>query len=335
MPITLCQCGNKCQFPDSAIGKKARCRKCGQIFVIEVVKKHPPPEPAAERDGSIFDDLPDDFFRKPAPAAAVQETPSQTPPPPTDRFVDKLPAPSPTSGFAKDVLWTFLFPASIGKLATVIVITVAFLVASFLPFASFFVGAWFSAYLFSIIESSAGGDEDMPYPTMSDGFTDDLILPVIRWIGSWIVVFLPVGLYVALRADSGGMGVGDLIVGSDAGLAAILSLAGEEPVAVGLMLLGIFLWPMVVLCVALGGFSSLYRLDLILKTIVMTFPPYAITVGLIVAAGYLEQFLFQFAGTLAFLIAMVGIGIYLDMVTARLIGLYYHRFKHRFAWDWG
>ena len=32
---------------------------------------------------------------------------------------------------------------------------------------------------------------------------------------------------------------------------------------------------------------------------------------------------------------VVGISLYFEIVAMRVIGLYYHHFKHRFAWDWG
>ena len=32
---------------------------------------------------------------------------------------------------------------------------------------------------------------------------------------------------------------------------------------------------------------------------------------------------------------LIGLGLYLDVVAMRSIGLYYHHFKGRFAWDWG
>jgi hypothetical protein len=33
-------------------------------------------------------------------------------------------------------------------------------------------------------------------------------------------------------------------------------------------------------------------------------------------------------------IVLNGIGLYLDIVLVRLVGLYYHHFKSRFAWSW-
>ena len=39
-------------------------------------------------------------------------------------------------------------------------------------------------------------------------------------------------------------------------------------------------------------------------------------------------------GTFMLTVLLTGIGVYFDIVLMRLIGLYYHHFKHRFAWSW-
>ena len=35
MPTIHCQCGAKYRFPESSIGKRAKCKKCGTVFVLE------------------------------------------------------------------------------------------------------------------------------------------------------------------------------------------------------------------------------------------------------------------------------------------------------------
>jgi hypothetical protein len=39
-------------------------------------------------------------------------------------------------------------------------------------------------------------------------------------------------------------------------------------------------------------------------------------------------------GRLAMYGLITCLGVYLDIVLMRLIGLYYHHFKRRFAWEW-
>lgn len=58
MPRLTCQCGARYRFDDAVVGKKAKCKKCGSIFVIE-----------SEDEGIIpFADEPD-FFSEVAQAA--------------------------------------------------------------------------------------------------------------------------------------------------------------------------------------------------------------------------------------------------------------------------
>jgi hypothetical protein len=109
---------------------------------------------------------------------------------------------------------------------------------------------------------------------------------------------------------------------------------------------------MIVLCIAIGGFSAVFRVDLMVVTIIRAFPAYLVILGLIVGATvasyYInEALLAKFApapGTgLAGLLGkgmlihvlLTGATIYADVVSLRSIGLFYHHFKHKFAWNWG
>jgi len=100
--------------------------------------------------------------------------------------------------------------------------------------------------------------------------------------------------------------------------------------------------------VALGGFATLYRLDLIVLTIIKTLPIYLFTVALMFGAVFIEEKLLvavsggpqrpmsgTAGGILALHVLSRGLDIYLNIVLMRLIGLYYHHFKDRFAWSWG
>jgi len=147
--------------------------------------------------------------------------------------------------------------------------------------------------------------------------------------------------------------LGDLLAATN-GLAGIMALppAGLDPFKV-LVALGLFVWPFVVLCVALGGLGTVFRFDLMLVTISRSLGAYSITVALIWCSFFLEHTLstltfgkaaaaavtgtptVAFGATLAGRICVLTIGIYFDIVLMRLIGLYYHHFKQKFAWDWG
>jgi hypothetical protein len=104
-----------------------------------------------------------------------------------------------------------------------------------------------------------------------------------------------------------------------------------------LLLAGMVLWPMLALSVTMGGFSTLARVDLMALTIVKSLPVYLFTVAVVFGAflvlGVLDVVKEVF-GLFAAVI-VIGAGLYLQIVALRMIGLYYHHFKHRFAWSWG
>ena len=120
----------------------------------------------------------------------------------------------------------------------------------------------------------------------------------------------------------------------------------------GLVILGMFFWPIIILCVALGGFDFINHPGLILSTIVKTFPAYLFTVIMVfgvdwlghaltgavdtrLAPGDVEDVSIRLGSSILVSFFVTGITVYFEIVTMKLIGLYYHHFKDRFAWDWG
>ena len=94
---------------------------------------------------------------------------------------------------------------------------------------------------------------------------------------------------------------------------------------------------MTALCVAMGGFSTLARYDLLVVTVLKSLPVYVLTAGAVFVAlsrNYLLAAVVDVLGILGGAV-LIAIGLYLEIVAMRMIGLYYHHFKHRFAWSWG
>jgi len=265
-------------------------------------------------------------------------------------------APKVQRSYASDVLWTFLFPTTISNLITWVAIWIAM---SLTELACFFwplqlvVFAWYSAFRFAVIESAAGGETEIPFYSFSKDFVAETIASFFKWIGSWAVVMLPAMAYLIYIAYTGavsGQQVFDCLTG---GLVTLLQ-PGNISLAILplLVVIGVFLWPMVVLCVALGGFESLYRLDLIILTIIKSIGPYILTIVLMFLAVVAQEQLQTVTGVaiagrtaptvsgvlgsgMLLAILAIGLEVYFDIVLMRLIGMYYHHFKHRFAWDWG
>jgi len=379
MPKYTCACGARYRFPDSAAGKHARCKKCDAVFTL----------PEAEGDGLIPFAEDNDAFDEAARAAAAMPRQGELFVPPVGPgalsagALDGGPLgaiPRPTRTFAADVLWTFLFPTSAGNLMTFVGIWIFLVIASlvlrlasygFLFLVSIFATGfyvlmmgWYCAYQFSILESAAGGDENLPSMDLSVGWMSEALGSLIKWIGSWVIVLAPAICFrvwywsTGPAATAPGAASGwlpdwiDDLVACSGGLPGILALppAGIDPFKI-LVVLGLFVWPFVILCVAIGGFTALYRVDLIAATIVRSLGAYAVTVILMVGACVLEYLLASliiakaavgagttgsiFSPALVFDALLIGLTIYFDIVLMRLIGLYYHHFKHQFSWDWG
>lgn len=366
MPTTHCQCGAKYRYAESSIGKRARCKKCGAVFTL-----------TPEDDEGVIP-LADEHEMRDEMAAAAEQPRATAIPKQGEVFVPTgSPGAAGTHGlgpaaaasgtlpprsYASDALWTFLFPSSPGNLVTFIVLWGVIVVAplvSCVPLIGFFlwllVIAWYCAYRLEIVASAAGGDSDLPDLSGPQHLVD-LVDPFFKWVGSWIVVFIPALGYMILTWGQSGITGLDLLPMILGGIAGILSGSTSGAVTFDVLVyLGILFWPMVVLCVAIGGFATLYRLDLILLTIIKTFPYYVLTLILMFGAVFLKLGILELAGGglatqaqpgrgspaammgigLVLSILGTGIGIYCDIVLMRLIGLYYYHFKDRFAWSWG
>jgi hypothetical protein len=203
------------------------------------------------------------------------------------------------------------------------------------------------AFLFNVISQAASGEDDLPSLALSD-YWNDTIVPLFRWIGTWAVVLLPALIYVMYLSARGAPALATL----DPSVSGILGAAKDLIVLFILVLLGLFLWPMLALCVGLGGITTLGRLDLMLVTIAKTFPAYLFTAILVMGSFFLEGFIeeqvdiqiAQASGGIrttvtaaAITTGVIGVVVasYFEIVAMRCIGLYYHHFKHKFAWDWG
>jgi len=345
MPTCPCQCGAKYRVAEAAVGKKAKCHKCGAVFVLQ-----------EEDDGSTIPLAGDAQWEdKPAAAAPVVQQSAAV----RGSLGGEAPArpiispPTPARGYANSLLWTLLFPASAPNLVTFIVIWAVLAVGGRLPFISIVLGLWYAGYRFAVVETAAAGESDLPDVNYSTAWGYEMLYPVFQWFGSWVVVMLPAVAYTAVAAYRGSADVFDVLLALTGGVAGLLQTAGADPIPVILVCLGIILWPMIILCVALGGLTTVYRIDLILVTVFRSLGPYMVTLIVVGAATVTEVLLSsllaarmtggttpasagRLAGSAIVVRAMsTGITLYCNIVMLRAIGLYYHHFKHRFAWNWG
>ena len=126
------------------------------------------------------------------------------------------------------------------------------------------------------------GEENLPTLGLTEGFLDDIIVPLLKFVAAGTLAWAPAIIYTVAVAWAKGVGVDEVI-------------AGRSPVLLAISGLGMFLWPMLLLVIAVGGFSSVVRVDLILSTIVRTFLPYLAVCLLFASATALEHYAFALA----------------------------------------
>lgn len=126
MIITCPNCATQFEIPDEAYrpGRKARCSKCGHVFVLPVSQEEPadfpfmqPAEAAPQPDNAASRSLPDELASAgDMPDAAGDATPQETPPPaspddilPPGATSDATPDASQNAGGKKPKFWKRAF----------------------------------------------------------------------------------------------------------------------------------------------------------------------------------------------------------------------------------
>lgn len=336
-----CPCGARFSFAEKSLGRKAKCSRCGEILTLQ---------PEDEDFGIIaFADEPDDggdTFNDSGQPRFDTDSPAALPPSfPRDVIIETPDLEHPPADYASKLLDTVLFIKDPHNFVVYLMLVFLLCLADIvLPFGGIFgiigrflIFGWYCAFRFDIIGNAAAGDERIPNVASTEGVLDSIVLPAASWIGSWIVVLIPATIVAIVTA---GTGLSQVVTNFAPGTGAINTIkaiinAGQGTTVVTLAL-GLFFWPMVVLCASIGGFVSLVRLDLIIKTIIATLPSYILTVvvvyGTSVAVFSLVRVLPTNAGAQA---ALVAASVYLEIVAMRTIGLHYYFFKGRYAWSWG
>ena len=307
MDMIRCECGTEYRLTERLYGKRVRCKMCG----VEFTAPHP--------------DSPELHASPPTGDSSVDQY--------SAKAFDDDSGPS-LMAFWADCLRSFLFLRSVSSLITFAFLAMAAAVRVFLPFggcigqiALVIVAGWILGYLFHVIQEAASGENELPSFSLSEGWFDDVVVPLVKFLVSWLVVVWPALAFTIL--DS------------------IYRISGRLNLpfnpAVVLFGLGVFAWPMVILTTAIGGLSGLWRVDLMISTVSRSFVGYATTV----AATVLAYGAFQLAeellqarshadpsGLVAMGAGLEVLSVYAAIVAMRIVGLYYHHFKDDFAWSW-
>lgn len=361
MPRYECVCGAKYRFSEAHRGRKGKCRKCDAVFTL--VDESDPIPIAGEPEIKVSIDS---MSARQAGVAQPILYPSIAPGPCVIIKSDEDTRAKGPGGYWQSLLWTGLFAAQPRDLAIFLIICV--IVSAFEGLFGFtstmFMGTgilllgvwllykgWYASVRFAVVASAAAGDEHLPDLALGSNWLEDLFVPAIQWAGSWVAVMLPaIGFTIYYAYSLGGnQWSSSWILGTPAPNAFNVV---DENAFWGCVGLGLFMWPMTILCVALGGLSTLWRIDLMCLTILRTLPVYLLTVVIVVASeggGLLLQTAIyssiaplNASGGLAPLgdrmiaaFSSNAIRVYATIVMLRAIGLYYHHFKHRFTWNWG
>ncbi len=347
-----CACGAKYKFPDSAIGKKAKCKRCGAVFTLgDDTGPIPLADDASSGGGSLFDD---ELLAQAKSVPALRAFPEVTSAKSLTPNAQSATATATSARkYGEAILWTILFPASIYNFLSFIAIWIGLAIGGILPcFLSIIVSFWYAAFRFAVIESGAAGEKSLPQVGFSRDMIGDLIHDGFRWLGSWALALAPAVVYSLVQAGVDPAGLQQTASALANGVAGLMPGSGADRKLVTLIAVGLFMWPIMVLVITLGGFGCVYRVDLMLITIARSFPAYLVTLALALAATVAEQFLQDAVASgvgknagggagaavgsgLAMYVLFVGISLYCNIVMLRAIGLYYHHFKEKFAWDWG
>ena len=313
----LCRCGAQLLFPEAAVGRKARCRKCQTIFTVP-------------------DNQPVDILAL-APFVGDMESDRPAVASPGASRADEGPAGNGQPRFWGDLLDSLLVLADPGNIiACLVIVALNFLQGQlghamplgFGPMWVLVIGAWVlilgylcSFYLNTILET-AGGEDDLPSLRV-DNIVDDLLWPLLHFAGSWLFALAPA------------------IVASVASWWWSLHLS--QNLIIGLYLVGGFLWPAIVLVVALGnGFGGLLP-HVLVRTILVAPLSYLAIAGVLAVGTALSL--------LPSLLAAVGLGSHgptsdrilsvttsflapvAIIVSMRAIGLYYRHYKNRMPFE--
>ncbi len=335
MPIyQQCSCGATIRLPESAIGRRARCKTCGTVFTVEQMAAAKPrtlltldareeESPAWLRDLTSGDDsdgapkpAPHDRFRRPADAPVCSEAVPE----------ELTTGATSLVSFLNAVGAAFIFFRSPGNATTLFTIALTPLLVGLIPFYGWLIGLivmlYVYAFFMSTIAETARGEDELPTIWLHN-LIDDLLMPFLHFVGSLVCVLIPAGAAAALMWYLTG------------------SIRWDVTVALGVM--GMLFWPVVVLGVSIGnGFSGLWP-HTILRTAASAPLAYAVVCAAVLVAfgltllpeapfmaGTMSRFSQEHPFTLEVLLAILNT--YAAIVAMKVVGLFYRHYKDRFPW---
>ncbi|MBK8913845.1 MAG: hypothetical protein IPM64_04440 [Phycisphaerales bacterium] len=350
-----CACGAKYQVPDSAAGRSARCKKCGDTFRIEAADalSASPVDDLYALAGGAAVDVP-----RPAPEAAeavpVQATVRYVADPAAAPRTDRGGALRDAAALGRAIGGNLRVMLRGGSLATLFILWILLTMRTVASFAgclgtvtSLIISGWYMAYLFNVVTSGADNEEELPSMSLEGGWVDDIVAPLAKYLLAYALALLPffgsliyvIALEASGDVDQLGNAMGALF-GAGASQTATLTALGA--LVGGSLLAGLAFFPMLLLVAAVGGAGPMFRIDLMLRTIIGTLPGYALVllvyVGLVALYWGTDEMRAKapdFQSRLALDAGASLVILLMNVFAARTIGLHYYHCKRGYAWTWG
>lgn len=384
MLVAVCPgCGARYRVPATAAGKRTTCKRCGQAFRISDTSAASVPTvpPAASPADSERVRLSDLESLSAGEVVAPPTGPAQAPPlgavPAWGGAGVSLnarheaavtpPAAGAYKAYVRDVVRSLAFPIHGGNLVTFAIVCLVVGGASLFAglaivciltlIAALILHGWYLSFQLNVVLGAAAGEDELPSLSLTGGWVDDILRPFVRMLAAKVMTRVPAAVLLVTATRHYGadfadlVGPGLLFLFGDMRLLLGFPDGEVQVVAGGLLVIGLFLWPMFVLIVAAGSMLDLRRLDLIVETVGRALPAYLIAAvivwlnaavsfvaGVAIMAAGLAQVMTKGADVswlLALPLVVAVVDVFTTIVAMRAIGLFYHHFKHKFAWSWG
>ncbi|HEY3244295.1 MAG TPA: hypothetical protein VGM03_13190 [Phycisphaerae bacterium] len=320
MQTYTCSCGARYRVPANSAGKRACCTRCQAEFVLagtDPIEVAPPPAVASAAAG--LDAIAAIDRGGLGASSAVALTAS--------------------ASFWTNVGWTLVFFLDPGNLTTFVIVSLVIgfqhvglggrgafgLTLVIVWTLGIFLSLWLMAFLMNVIRDAAEGKDDLPRCTEFSDALDDMVWPLLQFFGTGVFVSLP-AMVLALVEATWRVGIPPWAVALAAGV-------------------GLFFWPMSVLCVSIGGLGVFLQPNLLIESVIRTFAIYIVVCLIFEGAMLISGLAWgwgvgllnvpaRFSPPALAALASV-LEAYALVVAMRVIGLYYYHYKDRFAWSWG
>jgi len=364
-------CQARYKVPASAGGKRTKCKKCGQVFRIPELK---PAAESPSAELTLDEAIQLEGSAPAVPVARVQGTVPAGPVAapvvetvgyaPSDTAAEAAAARGAYGRYFRSLGRSLAFPAHTGNLITFVIMLVIVGMGGWLRgiagfcllgLAALILVGWYMSFQFAVVVGAAGGEEELPTLGLTNGIGEDIVFPLLRMLAATIMARLPALVFLLSVPAAPGAGGGLRVVLAVQFLFGWFDLLLDQPGGVTkliggvLLAAGFFLWPMFILIVSIGGTKGLVRFDLIGVTVARSFPAYMIVAGCVylgialklvlqvtLAAGVIAASMVGSVWLVLLVpVVLVLVEVYVTIIQMRAIGLYYHHFKHKFAWSWG